>query len=108
VLPYFPLASGVLTGKVRRGGRAPEGSRLALSYFQAALTDANLDKVERIAAWGAERGRTITEVALSWLASQPVVGSVIAGATSPEQVRENAASTKPDLTPEELAEVADL
>lgn len=108
ILPYFPLASGVLTGKVRKGERPPEGSRLSLSYFQAALTDANLDKVERIAAWATERDRTITEVALSWLASQPVVGSVIAGATSAEQVRTNAALTKTDLTPDEVAEVAAL
>ncbi len=108
VLPYFPLASGVLTGKVRKGERPPEGSRLTMSYFQASLTDANLDRVVRLASWGAERDRSVTEVALSWLASQPVVGSVIAGATSPEQVRTNAALTKTDLTPDELVELAGL
>jgi len=108
VLPYFPLASGVLTGKVRKGERPPEGSRLNLSYFQAALTDTNLDRVERIAEWGAARDRSVAEVALSWLASQPTVGSVIAGATSPAQVQANASLTKADLTPEEVAEVAAL
>lgn len=108
VLPYFPLASGVLTGKVRKGERPPEGSRLTVSYFQVSLTDANLDRVARIEAWGAERGRSVTELALSWLASHPLVGSVIAGATSPEQVRTNAELTRTDLSTDELAELAAL
>jgi aryl-alcohol dehydrogenase-like predicted oxidoreductase len=106
VLPYFPLASGVLTGKVRRGQAPPEGSRLNVPYFAAYLTDANHDKVERLEAWCSEHGRTLHEVALSYLASHPVTASVIAGASSPEQVRANAAATRTDLSAEERAEIA--
>jgi aryl-alcohol dehydrogenase-like predicted oxidoreductase len=105
ILPFFPLASGFLTGKVKRGESAPENSRLANAYFAASMTDANFDRVEKLEAWAAEHGRSMTEVALSWLASQPVVGSVIAGATSAEQVAANAAATKTDLTAAEVAEI---
>ncbi len=108
ILPYFPLASGVLTGKVKRGEQAPENSRLANAYFGSSLNDANFDRLERLEAWGAAHGRSMTEIALSWLASQPVVGSVIAGATSAEQVQANAAATKTDLTADEVAEIGAL
>lgn len=108
VLPYFPLASGVLTGKVKRGEAPPEGSRLQAPYFATYLNDTNHTKVEKLEAWAAEHGRSITEVALSYLASNPVTASVIAGATSPEQVATNAAATKTDLTNEERAELATL
>jgi aryl-alcohol dehydrogenase-like predicted oxidoreductase len=108
VLPYFPLASGVLTGKVKRGEAPPEGSRLNAPYFAAYLNDTNHTKVEKLEAWAAEHGRPITEVALSYLASNPVTASVIAGATSPEQVATNAAATKTDLSAEERAELATL
>ena len=108
VLPYFPLASGALTGKVKRGEQAPENSRLANAYFASSLTDANFDRIEKMEAWATARGRSMTEVALSWLASQPVVGSVIAGATSADQVRANAAATKTDLTADEVAELGAL
>ena len=108
ILPFFPLASGFLTGKVKRGEQAPEGSRLANAYFAASMTDSNFDKVEKLQAWADEHDRSMTEVALSWLASQPVVGSVIAGATSPEQVVANAAATKTDLTTDEVAEIGAL
>jgi aryl-alcohol dehydrogenase-like predicted oxidoreductase len=108
VLPYFPLASGVLTGKVKRGESPPEGSRLNAPYFAAYLNDVNHTKVEKLEAWTAEHGRSLTEVALSYLASNPVTASVIAGATSPEQVATNAAATKTDLTAEERAELATL
>ena len=87
VIPYFPLASGLLTGKVRRGEQPPEHSRLSADHFAHVLHDDNFDKLDRLEGWGKEHGRTLTEVALSWLASQPIVSSVIAGATSPEQVR---------------------
>lgn len=105
ILPYFPLASGVLTGKVRRGEPPPEGSRLNLPYFAAYLTDTNFDKVERLQAWCRERGRTLLDVSLSYLASHPATASVIAGASSPEQVRANAAATRADLGAEERAEI---
>jgi aryl-alcohol dehydrogenase-like predicted oxidoreductase len=108
VLPYFPLASGVLTGKVKQGEAPPEGSRLHVPYFAAYITDANLAKVEKLDAWAAEHGRSLLEVALSYLASNPVTASVIAGATSPEQVAANAAATRTDLTAEERSEIATL
>jgi aryl-alcohol dehydrogenase-like predicted oxidoreductase len=108
ILPYFPLASGVLTGKVRRGEAPPGDSRLANAWFASSLTDANFDKVEALEGWAKEHDRTLTEVALSWLASQPVVGSVIAGATSAEQVTANASMTKTDLTAADVAEIGEL
>jgi aryl-alcohol dehydrogenase-like predicted oxidoreductase len=105
ILPYFPLASGVLTGKVRRGEAAPEGSRLTLPYFSTYLTDDNLAATERVARWAEGRGRTLHEVALSYLASNPLTASVIAGASSPEQVTANASATRADLTEEDRAEI---
>lgn len=108
VLPFFPLASGLLTGKVRPGQPAPEGSRLSDPRFGAFASPANLDKVERLRAFADERGWTMTRLALSWLASHGVVSSVIAGATSPEQVRENAASTVADISPDDLDAIGRL
>lgn len=107
VVPYFPLASGLLTGKYRRGVEFPEGSRLASSpYFAAVATDENFAKVEAYERFAAERGHTITELAIGWLLAQPTVTSVIAGATRPEQVAANVAAASWTLTPEEAAEVA--
>jgi aryl-alcohol dehydrogenase-like predicted oxidoreductase len=108
VLPYFPLASGVLTGKYTRGEAFPEGTRMAAmgKYMGHMASDANLAAVDRLRAWADAHDRAVGDVALSWLASQPVVSSVIAGATSPEQVKSNVAGTRADLTPEEVAEVA--
>jgi aryl-alcohol dehydrogenase-like predicted oxidoreductase len=108
ILPYFPLSSGLLTGKVSRGVDAPSDSRLSSKRFGPLLSDANFDKVEALSAWGAGSGRSLLEVALSFLASQPVVSSVIAGATRPEQVQANAAATRTDLTADELAELRAL
>jgi aryl-alcohol dehydrogenase-like predicted oxidoreductase len=108
VIPYFPLSSGLLTGKVRRGQKPPADSRLANSRSAALLSGANFDALDKLEAWASKHGRTLLEVALSWLASQPVVSSVIAGATKPEQVKANAAATKTDLTPDEMREIADL
>jgi aryl-alcohol dehydrogenase-like predicted oxidoreductase len=105
VLPYFPLASGVLTGKVKRGEPAPADSRLNVPYFAAYLTDDNLAATERVDAWAAAHGRTLHDVALSYLASDPRTASVIAGASRPEQVTANAAATRTDLTAEDRAEI---
>ncbi|HVI31095.1 aldo/keto reductase [Phenylobacterium sp.] len=109
-LPFFPLASGLLTGKYRRGEPPPEGTRLAAwgQRGQQAMNDANFDRVERLTAWAEQRGHTILELAFAWLLGQPVVSSVIAGATSPEQVKANAATAAWRLTPEEVAEVTGL
>lgn len=106
LIPYFPLESGLLTGKYRRGEPAPEGTRLALSPRAArVLTDANFDVVEAVQRFAAERGTTPAAVALGWLAAQPDVASVIAGATSPEQVAANVAGTAWTPTREDLAEL---
>jgi aryl-alcohol dehydrogenase-like predicted oxidoreductase len=89
-MPYFPLAAGLLTGKYVRGQPAPEGSRLAdPASAREWLSDARVDLVERLETYGEDRGRTVLELALSWLASRPEVATVIAGATKPEQVRSN-------------------
>jgi aryl-alcohol dehydrogenase-like predicted oxidoreductase len=105
-MPYFPLASGLLTGKYRRGQEAPMGSRLARPGFEDDLRDARFDAVEGLEAFAAERGHTLLELALSWLPVRPAVSTVIAGATTPEQVHANVAATGGwDLSAEELAEV---
>lgn len=101
-VPYFPLANGLLTGKYRRGEPAPEGTRLAGSDT---LTDEAFDRVEALERFAAERGRSVLELALAALASEPGVAGVIAGATRPEQVRANAAAAEwqlPDAERDEL------
>lgn len=108
VLPFFPLTSGLLTGKVRPGQPAPADSRLADQRFGAVASEDNLAKVERLRTYAEGRGWSMTRLALSFLASHPVVSSVIAGATKPEQVRENAEATRSDLTADELEEIAKL
>lgn len=109
-LPFFPLASGLLSGKYKRGEKPPEGTRLAAwgSRGAAALSDKNFDKVEKLTAWAEERDHTILELAFAWLLGHGVVSSVIAGATSPEQVKTNAAAGDWRLSPEEVAEVGEL
>jgi aryl-alcohol dehydrogenase-like predicted oxidoreductase len=104
IVPYFPLASGLLTGKYRRGVEPPEGTRLAGgSYFSRVLTDENFDKVERLTAFASAAGRTLLELAVGWLLSQDGVASVIAGATSPEQLVANVEASTWHLTIEEMA-----
>ena len=103
LVPYSPVASGLLTGKYQRGQPPPEGARLAAR--PNALRDANFERVEQLQAFGQERGLTLLEVALGGLLAQPTVASVIAGATSAEQVRANAAVADVELT---LADLADL
>ncbi|OHB30882.1 MAG: aldo/keto reductase [Phenylobacterium sp. RIFCSPHIGHO2_01_FULL_69_31] len=109
-LPFFPLASGLLSGKYRRGEPPPEGTRLQAwgARGEAAMTDANFDRVEALEAWAQERGHTILELAFAWLLGHEVVSSVIAGATTPEQVKTNAATAAWRLTPEEVDEVTKL
>jgi aryl-alcohol dehydrogenase-like predicted oxidoreductase len=103
VLPYFPLANGLLTGKIRRGQPVPAGTRLAgrTSY----VTEEKLAKVEALIAWAQPRGRTVLDVAIGALAALPGSSSVIAGATSPEQVKANAAAAEWVPSPDELAEI---
>jgi aryl-alcohol dehydrogenase-like predicted oxidoreductase len=89
-LPYFPLASGLLTGKYRKGQPHPEGTRIKAD--SKALTDENLDRVEALTGLAESRGHTLLDLAISWLLVRPAVASVIAGATKPEQVRANVAA----------------
>jgi aryl-alcohol dehydrogenase-like predicted oxidoreductase len=103
VLPYFPLAKGLLTGKVRRGQPLPEGIRLASQ--QSYITPQKLDKVEALIAWAQEHGVTMLDVAIGALAAQPGCTSVIAGAMSPEQVKANAAAGEWVPPAEDLAEI---
>ena len=103
LLPYFPLASGMLTGKYQRDAGYPEGSRLDVmpDYFAHVASDANFTRVDALAGIARERGMGLAELALGWLASQPSVASVIAGATTPEQVRANAAAGAVRFSPED-------
>src|SRR5579883_897574 len=109
LLPYFPLASGLLTGKYKRNEPMPEGTRLArakgVSHFEKFLTDEKWNAVERLSGFVAERGHTLLELAFSWLLAQNPVSSVIAGATKPEQVEKNAAAANWKLSAEGLAEI---
>ena len=101
VLPYFPLASGLLTGKYRRGQPQPEGTRLA--GREDVFTDEKWDRIEALESFGRERGLSLLQVAIGGLAAQPAVASVIAGATKPEQVRSNAAAGDWEPTADDLA-----
>jgi aryl-alcohol dehydrogenase-like predicted oxidoreductase len=107
-LPYFPLASGLLTGKYRRGEPPPPGTRLVQEGWPASgrfLNDRNLEVVGALTAFAASRGHTILELAVSWLVAQVPVSSVIAGATTPAQVRANVAAAAWRLNASELAAI---
>ena len=107
LLPYFPLASGLLSGKYKRGAGAPAGTRFAStpSLVNRYATESNWALLERLEAFCTERGRTLLELAFSWLLARPPVASVIAGATKPEQLEANAKAADWTLTPEDLAEI---
>jgi aryl-alcohol dehydrogenase-like predicted oxidoreductase len=114
LFPYTPLASGMLTGKYKRGEAFPPGSRFASASPEATrfisdrsrfTTEGAWDIVEGLTAFATERGHTILELAFSWLLGRPTVASIMAGATSPEQVQQNADAIAWKLTPEEMAEV---
>ena len=107
LLPFFPLASGLLTGKYKRSTPLPEGARLSGSKGLADryLTEANWQTVERLERFCADRGRTLLELAFSWLLSHRPVSSVIAGATKPEQLEMNVKAADWELTAEDLAAV---
>jgi aryl-alcohol dehydrogenase-like predicted oxidoreductase len=108
LLPYFPLANGLLTGKVRRDEGIPGGTRLAEPRRAGYVTDAKLDKVESLIAWGEREGASLLEIAIGGLAAQPGCSSVIAGATSPEQVKANAAAGRWEPTAEQLAAIDEI
>ena len=104
-LPYFPLASGLLTGKYVRGTAPPPGTRLSQGWASRFVSDERLATVEALTAYASARGHTMLELSVSWLASQPAVASVIAGATRAEQVVANAAAAGWRLTAAERAEI---
>jgi aryl-alcohol dehydrogenase-like predicted oxidoreductase len=107
ILPYFPLASGLLTGKYRRGAPLPPGTRLAKNprHAQEFISERNWRIVVELEAFAARRGRTMVELAVSWLLRDDVVASVIAGATTPEQVEQNVGAAGWTLSAENLAEI---
>jgi aryl-alcohol dehydrogenase-like predicted oxidoreductase len=107
LIPFSPLANGLLTGKYRRNQKLPAGARLTTTQRMADryLTDRNWALVERLADFCAARGRSMLELAMSWLASRPAVSSIIAGATSPEQLEQNVRAVAWVLTKEDLMEI---
>ena len=106
-LPYFPLASGLLTGKYSRGEDPPEGTRLAAwgQRGEGLLTDKNFLRVEALTKWAEARGHSILDLAFAWLLAHEPVSSVIAGATRPEQVKANVAAGSWKLGPDDLVEI---
>jgi aryl-alcohol dehydrogenase-like predicted oxidoreductase len=107
LVPYFPLAGGALSGKYRKGKPMPEGARLtnAASGADRFLGGGKHDKVEALAAFAESRGRSLLELALSWLAARPQVASIITGATRPEQIEANVKAAGWKLSAEDIAEV---
>ena len=107
LLPYFPLASGLLTGKYKRDAALPEGSRLknTKQFADRFLSEGNWKRVERLEKFCAARARPMLELAFSWLAARPTVASIIAGATKPEQIAQNVAAVSWNLSAEDLKEL---
>lgn len=109
LVPFYPLASGLLTGKYRPGEPPPPGSRATSDLpYAPKLDPAKLALVARLDDWARSQGRTVLELAIAWLLARPTVCSVIAGATSPEQVTANAKAADWQLTPAQMAEVQAL
>ena len=109
VVSYFPLASGLLSGKYERGADAPEGSRFAaMPFFAGVATDANWDKVEKLTQYADGLGWSLLDLALGWVASQPQSASVLVGATKPEQVTANAQAIDHRLNGGQLSEIEQL
>jgi aryl-alcohol dehydrogenase-like predicted oxidoreductase len=106
-LPYFPLASGVLTGKYRRGQAPPAGTRLSgVKANEGPLSEDTLATVERLTDFAERKNRTMVELAIAWIAAHGPVASVIAGATSAEQVHANVAAADWDVGADDMAEIA--
>ena len=109
IIPYFPLESGFLTGKYRPGEGAPSGTRFDKTpTFQAKLNEGNFAILDALESFAAERGHTVGELAMAWLAARPQVCSVISGASTPEQVQANAKGLEWKLTTEDLAEIDEI
>jgi aryl-alcohol dehydrogenase-like predicted oxidoreductase len=106
-LPYFPLASGLLTGKYQRGQEPPEGTRLQRWGERASgmMTDEAFDQVDALSTWAGQHGHSVLDLAVAWLVAKAPVASVIAGATKAEQVKANVAAGDWEITPAQAAEV---
>ena len=104
IIPYFPLESGLLTGKYRKGQEDPEGSRLA-AWGGAFKTDEKMDKVEALISYAESIGHSMLDIAMAGLTNRPYVATVIAGVTKPEQLRQNVAAGNVELSTEQLAEI---
>lgn len=102
LLPYYPIAKGLLTGKYRKGDAAPAGSRLSGDQY---LADANFDLLERLEAYARDHGYELLTLAISWLAAQPSIASIISGASRPDQMMSNAAAARWNLSEENLNEI---
>ena len=107
VLPYYPLANGFLTGKYRRGEDIPEGTRLGVND-RGMFTEENFDLIDKLDSFSSKRGKTVLDLAFAWLLARGEISSVIAGATSAEQVVSNAATAEFTLTNEEYDEVTSI
>jgi aryl-alcohol dehydrogenase-like predicted oxidoreductase len=107
-LPFFPLASGLLTGKYRKGQPQPDGARLTGQDSNKFMAEANLDVVEKLAEFVEARGHTMTELAFSWLLTRPAVSSVIAGATKVEQIADNVQAAGWELSAQDLAALDEI
>lgn len=107
LIPFSPLASGLLTGKYRRGMAGPPGARLSTTprLAERYLTAQNWAVVDRLETFAAAHGKTLLELAMSWLARRPAVASIIAGATRAEQVEQNVAAVGWALSPEDMREI---
>jgi aryl-alcohol dehydrogenase-like predicted oxidoreductase len=105
MLPFFPLASGLLTGKYRQGESAPEGGRLSEQRYATRLTNARWDTIDALRTFAGKRGLDLLDVAIGGLAAKPAVASVIAGATRPEQVAANVAAAQWVPSGDDLAEL---
>ena len=110
VMPYLPLAAGFLTGKVDVSGVAPKGTRLALDANQSErwITESNLRLISELQNWAQERGKTLVDLAFAWLLADQIVATVIAGASSPEQIAQNASASNWQLTEVERDEVTTI
>ena len=107
-LPYFPLASGLLTGKYRRGEEPPDGTRMKAwgsGFSERQLTDKNFDRVDALTAWADSRGHSVLDLAFAWLLAHDPVASVIAGATRPEQVKANVEAARWKLSADDLVDL---
>jgi aryl-alcohol dehydrogenase-like predicted oxidoreductase len=107
LLPYYPLASGFLTGKYKRGDAMPAGARLTRfsRYSDRFMTETNWTYLENLEAFAKARGHSLLDLAIGWLAAQPVVSSIIAGATKPEQLDLNVKALDWQLNQQDLIEI---